>query len=252
MICARGLVRIYAGRPVVRRADLVARPGEITAIVGPSGAGKSTLLRLLAGLELADEGEIVADGRTLTAERLFEHRRHVTLVMQPPLLLRGSVRDNLAFPLRVRRVRGAERRRAVDEALAAVGLSELARARHHTLSAGEVARVALARALLARPRVLLLDEPTGNLDPANVERMEGLIRQYLERDGLTVLLVTHNLAQARRLSHTVAVMLEGRIVEQGTSGQMFSRPSTTEALAYFRTELPLAEPGLRAAEAWSG
>lgn len=240
MIHARGVVKFYSGRVVVDRADFVALPGQITGIIGPSSAGKSTFLRLLAGLELPEEGEILVQGKKLSPDELSVHRRHTTLVMQPPLLFRGTVADNLAYPLRVRGVSRKERQRAIEEALSAVGLSAFARARAHTLSAGEAARVALMRALLACPRILLLDEPTGNLDPANVERVEDLIRQRLLQDGVTVVLVTHNLAQARRLSQGVAVMLEGRMVEQGSPDKIFSSPSTAEVAAYLRTELPFS------------
>ena len=242
MIHARGVVKAYSGRKVVDRADFVAPPGQITGIVGPSGAGKSTFLRLLAGLELPEEGEILVQGERLTSDQLPAHRKYTTLVMQPPLLFSGTVADNLAYPLRMRGVSRKERQRAIEEALAAVGLSAFARARAHTLSAGEAARVALMRALLARPRILLLDEPTGNLDPANVERVEDLICQRFLQDGVTVVLVTHNLAQARRLSQSVAVMLEGRMVEEGSPDKIFFSPSTTEVAAYLHTELPLLNP----------
>lgn len=236
MIHARGVVKLYGDRAVVNRADFVVLPGQITGIVGPSGSGKSTFLRLLAGLELPEEGEILIQGKKLTSDQLFAHRRYTTLVMQPPVLFRGTVADNLAYPLRVRRVSRKERQEAIEEALAAVGLSAFTHARAHTLSAGEAARVALMRALLARPRILLLDEPTGNLDPANVERIEDLIRQRLLQDSMTVVFITHNLAQARRLSQSVAVMLGGRIVEQGSPDKIFFSPSATEVAAYLRTE----------------
>ena len=237
MIHTREVVKSYSGRAVVDRVDFAALPGQITGIIGPSGAGKSTFLRLLAGLELTERGEIFIQGNRLTPDRLPAHRRYTTLVMQPPVLFRGTVADNLAYPLRVRGVSRRERQDAIREVLDAVGLSAFTHARAHTLSAGEAARIALMRAFLAHPRILLLDEPTGNLDPANVERIEDLIRQRLLQDHMTVVLVTHNLAQARRLSQSVAVMLEGRVVEQGHPDKIFSSPSAAEAAAYLRTEM---------------
>ncbi len=237
MIHTRGVVKAYGGRAVVNRADFAAPSGQITGIMGPSGAGKSTFLRLLAGLELAEEGELFIEGNQLTPDTLPALRRYTTLVMQPPVLFRGTVADNLAYPLRVRGVSRQERQSIIEEALTAVGLSTFAQAKAHTLSAGEAARIAIMRAFLAYPRILLLDEPTGNLDPANVERIEDLIRQRLLRDHITVVLVTHNLAQARRLSQNAAVMLEGRIVEQGHPDKIFSSPSMPEVAAYLRTEL---------------
>ena len=148
MIQARGVIKSYGGRVVVDGADFAASPGQVTGIIGPSGAGKSTFLRLLAGLELADGGEIFIHGSRLTPDILPTHRRHTTLVMQPPVLFRGTVADNLAYPLQVRGISRRQRQSAIEEALAAVGLSAFTQARVHTLSAGEAARIALMLSLI--------------------------------------------------------------------------------------------------------
>ncbi len=246
MIEARGVVKTYGGRRIVNGVDFFALPGQITTIVGPSGAGKSTFLRLLAGLEMAEEGTLWIQGKKLTPDQLPAHRRKTTLLMQPPLLFRGTVAENLAYPLKLRGIKRCKRQRLIEEALAKVELGPLAHAKAHTLSAGETVRIALMRALLTNPHILLLDEPTANLDPANVEKIETLIRQRLAQDNLTVVLVTHNLAQARRLSQSVAVMLEGQVVEQGPPEKILTSPSTPEVWNYLLTEIPWSrEPKLQ-------
>ncbi|MEK7849098.1 MAG: phosphate ABC transporter ATP-binding protein [Chloroflexota bacterium] len=232
-----GVVKSYASRTVCHIDHLEVYRGEILGIMGPSGAGKSTLLRLLNFLEPATSGAIRFGGAMAegNGSLSLEVRRKVTMVFQEPLLLSTSVRGNVAYGLWLRGQRGVERR--LEEALERVGLAHLARAPAHTLSAGEKQRVALARALAVTPEVLLLDEPTANLDPYNVSLIEELVSTVNREQGTTIVLVTHNVFQARRLSHRAMLMLEGRMVEVGETERLFTHPQDPRTLAFIRGEM---------------
>ncbi len=227
----------YGERAVVVVDALEVRRGEIFALVGPSGAGKSTLLRLLNFLETPTAGMIHFDGASIAAGQdvPLTVRRKVTTVFQRPVLLRHSVEVNVGYGLQLRGQRnyGA----AVQAALAEVGLAHLARRPARALSGGEAQRVALARAMVLQPAALLLDEPTANLDPYNVGIIEAIVRRLNEEHGLTVVLVTHNLYQARRLAHRVALMLEGRLVEVGDVQSVFEQPTDPRTAAFVRGDM---------------
>lgn len=227
----------YGGREVLRIDQLQIRQGEILALVGPSGAGKSTLLRLLNFLEVPSTGLITFKGVPFGAGHKMpvEMRRQVTTVFQRPCLLNRSVAANVQYGLRLRG--NGNSRRQVAEALDQVGLQELAGDRARTLSGGEAQRVALARALVIRPDVLLLDEPTANLDPYNVGLIEQIIRQHNREQGATVVLVTHNVFQAKRLAQRVALLLEGRIVELADVDSFFQSPSDPRTAAFIGGEM---------------
>jgi tungstate transport system ATP-binding protein len=200
--------------------------------VGPSGAGKSTLLRLLNFLETPDQGHIVygdcefGPGDTMG----LAQRRQVTTVFQRPLLLNRSVRKNVAFGLNLRGERHDPQ--VVERALERVGLADRAHQRARTLSGGEAQRVALARAMVIQPRVLLLDEPTANLDPYNVGLIEDIVRQVNHEQGGTVVLVTHNVFQAQRLAHRVGLLLEGSLIEVAPADAFFHAPRDPRTAAF--------------------
>ncbi len=223
------IVRRYGARTVLHIERLAVTAGRTLALLGPSGAGKSTLLRLLNLLEAPDAGQISYDGRPLLSGEAPLHLvREITTVFQRPLLLDTSVWKNVAFGLHLRRRRDPQ---AVEAALAQVGLSHLARASARTLSGGEMQRVALARALVIAPRVLLLDEPTANLDPANVATIEAVV-QGMARRGTTVVIVTHNLFQARRLADDVALLIDGVLVEAGQAAEVLEHPHDPRTAAF--------------------
>lgn len=225
----RQIVKRYGAREVLQIKRLNILAGCCWVLLGPSGAGKSTLLRLLNFLEPPDSGMIYFDGEALPPSGPpLPWRRAITTVFQRPLLLRGSVWDNVAYALWLR---GRYDPLRVEAALARVGLSDLAQAPASTLSGGEAQRVALARALVIEPRVLLLDEPTANLDPANVARIEEVI-QGLRHGATTIILVTHNLFQARRLADEVALLIHGELVEAGPAASLFERPQDPRTVAF--------------------
>lgn len=226
--------QVYRERVVLDITELSIRQGEILALVGPSGAGKSTLLRLLNFLESPTFGAITYCGQALGGSVPLAIRRQVTTVFQRPVLQRSSVRDNVAYGLYLR---GQPRDGSVDEMLQTVGLASLTRHGAHTLSGGEMQRVALARALVVRPRVLLLDEPTANLDPYNVGLIEDIVRRTNAEQGTTVVLVTHNVFQARRLAHRTGLMLGGKLIEMAATPAFFASPADPRTGAFVRGEM---------------
>lgn len=231
MLECRGLTVAAEQALILPALDLRLQRGRLTALLGPSGAGKTTLLRAIAGLQPISAGSISVGGTRI--DQLPAHRRGVGLVFQQPRLLPHlSVVENVAFPLRLsgvpRRERGARARALLDD----VGLAGLAERSVGGLSGGEQQRVALARALCAEPRVLLLDEPLSALDPGRRDELRGLIGRVQRERELTTLLVTHDRNEAAQLGDTLAVMLEGRIVQHGQPRELFERP-TSPVLARF-------------------
>ena len=232
-LTVRGLVVAPAGTPVLRGADLSIEPGRRAVLVGPSGAGKTTLLRAIAGLEPVREGLIELGGRRLDA-RTPAHRRRVSVVFQEPRLLpHARVDDNVALPLRAAGVPRRERRARAAERLEEVGLAGLAARGVKGLSGGEQQRVALARALCAEPDLLLLDEPLAAVDPNRREALRRLIVRVQRERALTTLVITHDRSEAAELAETLALMLEGRIVQQADPREVFERPASAAVARFF-------------------
>jgi len=239
------LTKTYQDRRILNIECLDVYRGEILVRVGPSGVGKSTLLRMLNFLEPPDSGRIdfclAERDASFCATINAQHpaplvlQRRVTTVFQRPILLDRSVQANVAYGLRLRGQRDATHK--VTRALDWVGLADLAHQRARTLSGGEAQRVSLARAIVLQPDVLLLDEPTANLDPYNIGLIEEIVRSLNEREGTTIVLVTHNVFQARRLAHRVGLLLEGRIVEVAQGSDFFDAPQDPRTAAFARGEM---------------
>lgn len=232
----QNLSKRYQHREVLNIKALNIYKAEILAIVGPSGAGKSTFLRLLNFLEPPTTGQIIFNGEVIQAKSVaLSLRRQVTTVFQQSILLKRSVADNVAFGLQIRGKK--EIKSQVVNLLKQVRLANMADVSANLLSGGEAQRVALARALAIKPTVLLLDEPTANLDPGNVKLIEQIIRDVNEAEGVTVVLVTHNLFQARRLAHRTALMLNGQIIEVAPTEAIFNTPSDERTRAFIKGEM---------------
>ena len=229
-----GLRRSYGGGWRLDLPALEVQQGEFLAILGPTGAGKSTLLRLLHFLDPPEAGRVLYDGMPISFPASLEIRRSIGMIFQRPLMLGGSVRDNIAFGLKVR---GERDPRRVDDLLSRFNLTHLARREARMVSGGEMQRLALARALASRPRVLLLDEPAASLDPGHVAVVEGIIRDAHREAGTTIVLATHNLGQARRLAQRVGLLVGGRLIEIGEMQDFFDRPRNTLTAAYLRGDL---------------
>ncbi|MFH1007065.1 MAG: ATP-binding cassette domain-containing protein, partial [Candidatus Latescibacterota bacterium] len=199
--------------------------GRIYALVGANGSGKTTLLNLLGLLDEPTEGQLFFEGEDVhrTSPALFRARRQMALVSQQPFLFTGTVRYNLEYGLKVRGADRSETRKKALNALKSVGLEEFEKRKVSELSGGESQRVAFARAMCLEPKVLLLDEPTTNVDRRYVAVIEQLIGTIREHNGTTVVLTTHDLAQARRLSDAVFSLVDGRIVERPLEN-VFSGP----------------------------
>lgn len=216
-------------------ARLEIRPAEIVCVLGPTGAGKSTLLALLSSDALPDAGEVCVGGQVLRGDRTpVAFRRQVATTYQRPLMLSGSVRRNVEFGLRLR---GEESAARADETLGRLGMMSLAKREAATLSGGEMQLTAIARALVLRPALLLLDEPTASLDASRVGLVENAIRQSVIDDGMAVVWTTHNLFQARRVADRVALLLDGRLVEVAETDKFFHRPDDPRTAAFVEGRL---------------
>jgi tungstate transport system ATP-binding protein len=209
--------------------DLAIPRGGVIGLVGPTGAGKTTLLRLLTGLQVPDEGTIIFNGTPLSDSSPLSLLREITMVHQRPILIDGSVEHNVAYGLHSRR-RATEV--SVKEILQRLGLSAIAKQDARSLSGGQSQLVALARALVFEPNVLLLDEPTANLDPGHVGLVERVIGEVQAERMLTVVWATHNLFQARRMSQHAMLVLNGSVVEVGDNKAFFESPADPRTAAF--------------------
>ena len=196
----------------------------ILVIMGPNGAGKSLLMRCLHGLSQPDSGRILFAGDEINQT----HRKSQALIFQKPVLLKRSVRQNLEF---VRTLHRTDNVVSIELALKNVGLSKLARQPSNQLSGGERQRLALARALMMRPQMLFLDEACANLDPASVSNIEEVLRQTC-KDGQKIILITHDIAQAKRLADEVVFLHRGALCEHTPARVFFQSPKSKAARAY--------------------
>ncbi|MBZ9856322.1 methionine ABC transporter ATP-binding protein [Mesorhizobium sp. CA13] len=239
------LRRRFGATAALDGISLTVRKGEILGIIGRSGAGKSTLIRCLNGLERPDSGEVFIEGREIS--RLGERdlqplRRRIGMIFQHfNLLSAKTVEENVALPLKIEGRPKAERLRRAAELLDLVGLSEKAKAYPASLSGGQKQRVGIARALAARPALLLSDEATSALDPETTRSILALLRDINRQLGLTILLITHEMEVIRSIADRVAVIDVGRIVEQGPVWSVFAEPRsqiTKSLLGAIRPQLP--------------
>ena len=236
LLSLRDISHFYGERRVLHVPTLDISAGELLGLVGPSGAGKSTLLRLCNYLEAPSQGVVRYRDQSFLPQTIpLALRRRITTVFQQPHLLDASVQDNVGYGLWLRGRR--DRQRRITAALQMVGLEHLGRAHARTLSSGEAQRVSLARALVLEPEILLLDEPTANLDPANVRIIEGIIERANSERGATIILVTHNVWQARRLARRVALIYEGEILEIASNPLFFTAPTHPQTAAFLSGEM---------------
>jgi len=230
MIRIEGLAKSFGSHEILKDITLEIRKGEIFTLIGPSGSGKTTLIRLIDLLDYPTSGTIVFDGAdTATSEKgRLAIRRRMGMVFQKPAVLNTTVSANVAFGLKFRGVPAEEARDRVQQALDLVGLVDLAGRRAVTLSGGEMQRVALARAMVTHPDLLLLDEPTANLDPVSSDLIEDLILRINKKFGTTIILSTHDMIQGQRLATRIGVIMNGRLAQTGSTSEIFYQPNGRE------------------------
>jgi len=227
LIETRNLSKSYNGTDALKNVNVKVDRGEVLAVVGPSGSGKTTFLRLTNLLEIPTAGYIFFDGKDTAcpdADRLALRRR-IGMVFQQAVLFNETVYNNVAYPLKIRDYSKETKDLKVRDALKLVGFSGFEKKQATSLSGGEAQRVALAQAMVYEPELLLLDEPTVNLDPKNVSIIESVISKVNHERGTTIIIATHNMLQAEQLATRVAVLRDGELAEIGDSKEIFKKPS---------------------------
>ncbi len=234
-VAGQGLIVTRAGRTILDGVDLAlgTKPGT-TIVLGPNGAGKSVLIRVLCGLLGPDQGTVTWGGTAPDRARVAR----IGLVFQKPVLLRRSARANIEYALGVTGTPKAERRERAEGALRRAGLAHFGETNARVLSSGEQQRLTLARALAVKPDILVLDEPAANLDPASTAAIEDVLRGMRDA-GTPIVLITHDLSQARRLGDEVVFLHKGQVKERTPAADFFARPKSPEALAYINGEIVL-------------
>ena len=223
----------YGAIKAVTNVSLKVKAKETLAILGPNGAGKTTLLKIMAGLLQPDSGTILYHGNPVSGG-MDELRRRVTMVFQKPTMFNTSVYGNVAYGLKIRGIPETEIKVKVKETLKLVGLEKFEDRRAKELSGGEQQKVALARALAVQPEILLLDEPTSNLDSASAFSFEQTLKKI--RFKTVIVLATHNVFQAKRLATRIIYMSSGVIIEDSPAEEFFRQPKSLEASKFISGE----------------
>ncbi|MCG2727292.1 MAG: phosphate ABC transporter ATP-binding protein [Candidatus Methanoperedenaceae archaeon] len=227
------LYMAFGEKEVLKDINLVIRRGEIFALIGPSGAGKTTILRILNLFEKPTHGNILFEGIRLNGT----NRKKMSLLFQTPAVFNASVFDNVAYGLRVRGIDKRIIEKKVSDALKIVGLFGMEKQKARTLSGGEAQRMAFARAIVYDPEILLLDEPTANLDPANVAKIEEIIKRIRSERGTTIVIATHNIPQVRRIADRVGILLNGELIEVNSKEGIFTSPKDARSAAFLKGEM---------------
>ena len=232
MVSMQGVQKWFGQLHVLQDINLEVKPGEVVVVIGPSGSGKSTLCRAINRLETIDEGTILIDGNKLPEEGkgLAQLRADVGMVFQSfNLFAHKTILENVTLgPLKVRKAKKAEADRSAHELLERVGIDEQAAKYPAQLSGGQQQRVAIARALAMEPKVMLFDEPTSALDPEMIKEVLDTMID-LAKDGMTMIVVTHEMGFARTAADRVLFMADGRIVEENTPTEFFTNPQSDRA-----------------------
>ena len=226
----RGLGKSYGHAEILKGINLIIEQGSVLALIGPTGSGKTTLLRLVNLLERPSSGQIIFKGQKVSDHsegEMLMARRSMAMVFQKPVMFKARVQENVSFGLKMR---GTDDQEKVREALSAVGLAGYESRDAGTLSGGEMQRIALARALVLEPELLLLDEPTANLDPKSAAAIDRLL-QGLAGRKTTVILATHNMREALKLASIVAVLQAGRLTAVGSPEAVFGSGGLVDPLA---------------------
>ena len=253
IIETENLGKTYEKRHVLKGINLRIERGDFLAIIGPSGAGKTTIIRLLDLIEMPSDGRIVFDGIDITraskirfnarrrmafvsGKTRLKARRRMAFVQQKPAVFDMSVFANVACGLKFRHENKKDIRDKVERVLELVGMSDYRNRNARTLSGGEMQRVAIARALVTEPEVLFLDEPTANLDPASVAKIEGILARIISERKSALLMTTHDMAQGQRLAGKIGVLIDGEILQIGTPNEIFFSPASMQVAEFVGVE----------------
>jgi len=232
------LCQRYGERSVLKNVNLEVGRGEVLALIGPTGAGKTTLLRLIDLLDTPQAGKIYFDGVDTAAQARvrLELRRRMALVHQKPVVFNTSVYHNVAHGLNWRGVSRSSIHKKVSSILEMVNLSAYQDRDARVLSGGEMQRVAIARAIAVEPELLLLDEPTANLDPVSAAKVEELITGIIKQHVTTVIMATHDMSQGQRLADTIGVLVSGEVLQMGNVAEVFASPRNREVAEFVGVE----------------
>ncbi len=227
------LKKIYNEKTVLDVESLALDEGKLYGIIGVNGAGKSTLIKLIADVEDKTMGNIKY------TEAMVERVpvKQMTLVFQKPTLIRTTVENNIRYPMKIRNWPKEKIESRLEELLDAFDLQEIRKQKSNELSGGEMQKVALARGLSFYPKILLLDEPTANIDPSTIAIMEKMIKKACYEQGATTLIVTHNLLQAKRLCSDLIFINNGKVIEEGISEEIFASPKQEITQRFLNGEL---------------
>ncbi|MDP4084241.1 MAG: ATP-binding cassette domain-containing protein [Bacillota bacterium] len=232
MVLLNQLTVKTANKTLLEIGSLEIEKGERYTIMGPSGAGKSTLLKCVATLKPYSGGEIYLFDEKLVNKNKKRLRKKMVYVAQQEVMFNGNVEDNVGLGLKFRRFVKKERQEKIKKVLKLVGLEGYEKRNVESLSGGELQRIALARALVLEPELLLLDEPTANLDPFNVQMMEQAIIHYCQSKGATLILATHNMNQAKRIGQHGLFIMSGKVIESGDLPNLLDHPNTKELIEF--------------------
>lgn len=239
-MAVEGLKHFYEGRKVLDIESLEIVEGEILAVVGPNGSGKSTMLRILNLLEKPTQGDIAFwNGARLSSMGRAERRElalQMAMIFQEPLLFKRSVRANIEYGLKPRKTRKEERRGRADEMLAKLNMSDFAERNAMTLSGGEAQKVTLGRAMVLRPRLLLLDEPLASLDVPTRKELREYISSLVREMGVTAVYVSHDYHEVLEIADRMAVIIEGTLRRTGSPGEVFGKPATDVVAEFLGAE----------------
>ncbi|MDE4907382.1 ABC transporter ATP-binding protein [Methanogenium marinum] len=228
MITVDNLKKDFGSTQVLRGVNLNVSEGEIFVIIGPSGQGKSTLLRTIDTLEIPTSGDIKIRDESLYSNGDSRHhdiRKKIGMVFQNPAIFQGTVFENVAYGLRFRKISSRDMHERVSQTLREVGLEGYEKRVARSLSGGEKQRVAFARTMVTRPEIILLDEPTSNVDPITTEKIEEIIHYTRDTYNTTIIMNTHDMLQGQRMGDRIGVMMNGRIMQAGTPKEIFTLPA---------------------------
>lgn len=234
-ITLHNITKKYVDKTVLSIDQLEFKAGTVNGIIGPNGSGKSTLMKIIAGLDREYTGLLHIGGQELDQEVC----KNMTLVFQKPYLINTDVYNNIAYPLKIRGVSKIEISRKIEKMIDLLQLKEIMKQHARTLSGGEMQKVALARAIVFEPRLLLLDEPTSNIDPKTMQLMENAIKYTNKCCNTTVILVTHNIRQLQRICSEAVFMQEGKVAEQDLVKDVLNKLNQDFIGDFLEQELPI-------------